>query len=232
MVVLQKTLGYRSLFQNGQTALETAKEIQCCDFDALIAHTTIVFIHALYVSGNRSAEATRHILRRRLKLNVLKQVPQAQKKEQGNGQINNMRRFNSIECIINFRNQPDPSGNVLVYHRHSRVNGLGGSPAAFHGALDAPDMGLGPGMRTGEKQIGKRCSLGRHRVLGSGSGHPFRLIRPDSLSGEFPLMPDLDFHHRKILQRFSLIRFPYHSIKSAAAQYLSLDLLPELLCRA
>jgi hypothetical protein len=45
-------------------------------------------------------------------------------------------------------------------------------------------------------------------------------------------MPNLDFHHRKIRQPFSPIRFPDHPVKCAAAQYLRLHLLPEFLYRA
>ena len=84
-----------------------------------------------------------------------------------------------------------------------------------------------PGMRTGVEQVSKRCSLARLKVLGS--GHPFRLIRPDPFCGENPLMLRPRLHHRKTLQHFSLILLAYHSIKRAAVQYLGLDFLPEFL---
>ncbi len=66
--------------------------------------------------------------------------------------------------------------NVLVYHRYARINGPGGSPAAFYGALYAPDMDLCLRMRTGEKQVSNRCGLGRHSVLGSGAVHPQTML--------------------------------------------------------
>ena len=47
---LRQALGYRGLLQDDQAASALAKEIQCRDFDALIAHTSIVFMRYMFLA--------------------------------------------------------------------------------------------------------------------------------------------------------------------------------------
>jgi glycerophosphoryl diester phosphodiesterase len=120
-----------------------------------------------------SSELVRY--HRASQLSPFHEIPHCGKQNNSNGYIDNVRSFNRIEQVIDSADNPEPPREVLVNNGYSTIYCFCGSPAAFHGTFDTPDMSLCLCMRTGQEEILNRSFLRRHVRLGVGGVDPFGL---------------------------------------------------------
>ena len=108
-----------------------------------------------------------------------------------------MGQSKAVELIVDPSESSEPRRFVLGDDRHIGLDELGRAPSTLDGCFNAPDVGSGTRVRSGENEIRYRGCLGRLERLGVCGVDPLRVGSADAVGGEGPFVPDFDPHDRE-----------------------------------